>query len=83
MIGRNVSTLRLFHKLGVKYSTLTWNCHNAFADAAQVTVLEDPLDPVAARPAAPHWGGLSPLGTMIIREMNRLGMIVGDLCSVP
>ncbi|KAK5281064.1 hypothetical protein LTR99_011187 [Exophiala xenobiotica] len=76
MIGRNASTLRLYHKLGVKYATLTWNCHNAMADAAQVTVLEDSLDPDAARPAKPYWGGLSPLGTKIIREMNRLGIMV-------
>ncbi|KAJ9631192.1 hypothetical protein H2204_008277 [Knufia peltigerae] len=76
MIGRNASTLRLYHKLGAKYATLTWNCHNAVADAAQVTVLDDSLDPEAARPASPHWGGLSPFGTKIIREMNRLGMIV-------
>ncbi|KAJ9604559.1 hypothetical protein H2200_010672 [Cladophialophora chaetospira] len=76
MIGRNASTLRLFHRLGARYTTLTWNCHNAYADAAQVTVLEDPLDPEAARPARPRWGGLSPLGTSLIREMNRLGMII-------
>jgi membrane dipeptidase len=81
MIGRNASTLRLFHKLGVKYATLTWNCHNAFADAAQVTVLRDPLDPDAARPAPPHWGGLSPLGTKLIHEMNRLGVMVRAPCS--
>lgn len=78
MIGRNASTLRLYHKLGVKYATLTWNCHNAMADAAQVTVLDDSLDPDAARPAEPHWGGLSPLGTKIIREMNRLGIMVAS-----
>lgn len=78
MIGRNASTLRLYHSLGVKYATLTWNCHNAFADAAQVTVLEDSLSPEAARPAKPHWGGLSPLGTKMIHEMNRLGIIVSE-----
>ncbi|EXJ61020.1 membrane dipeptidase [Cladophialophora yegresii CBS 114405] len=76
MVGRNASTLRLFDKLGVKYATLTWNCHNAFADAAQVTVLDDSLDPEAARPAKPYWGGLSLLGTQLIREMNRLGMMI-------
>jgi len=83
MIGRNASTLRLYHSLGAKYATLTWNCHNAFADAAQVTVLDDSLDPEAARPAKPYWGGLSPLGTKLIREMNRLGIIVSMLPSRP
>ena len=79
MIGRNASTLRLYSSLGVKYATLTWNCHNAFADAAQVTVLDNSLDPDAAKPAKPYWGGLSPLGTRMIREMNRLGVIVSRL----
>ena len=73
MMGRNASTLRLFHALGARYATLTWNCHNAVADAAQITIGDDPL---AADVAKPHWGGLSPLGTKVIREMNRLGMIV-------
>lgn len=76
MVGRNASTLRLYKKLGVHYITLTWNCHNAAADATQVTVTDDPLDPESARPAKPHWGGLSPLGTQMIREMNRLGIMV-------
>ncbi|KIW92946.1 uncharacterized protein Z519_06795 [Cladophialophora bantiana CBS 173.52] len=76
MIGRNASMLRLYHRLGAKYATLTWNCHNAFADAAQVTVVDDSLGLGAARPANPYWDGLSTLGTKIIREMNRLGMIV-------
>jgi membrane dipeptidase len=76
MIGRNASTLRMYHKLGVKYATLTWNCHNAFADAAQLNLGDDPLAPEAAQPAKPYWGGLSPLGVKMIREMNRLGVIV-------
>ncbi len=77
MIGGSASILRLFQKLGTKFVTLTSNCHNACADAAQVTVLDDSLDLEAARPATPYWDGLSPLGTKIIHEVNRLGMIVG------
>ncbi|KIX05683.1 uncharacterized protein Z518_03655 [Rhinocladiella mackenziei CBS 650.93] len=76
MAGRNVSNLRLFYSLGARYTTLTWNCHNAFADAAQVTVLEDSLNADAAKPAKPHWGGLSLLGTQLMREMNRIGMMI-------
>ncbi len=76
MIGRTASTLWLYHKLGVKYVTLTWNCRNAIADAAQVTVLDDSLDPEAAQPAKPYWVGLSPLGVKTIRELNRLGIRV-------
>ncbi|KIW28927.1 uncharacterized protein PV07_04779 [Cladophialophora immunda] len=81
MIGRNASMLRLYHQLGARYVTLTHNCHNAFADAAQLAAHDDPHGLDAAIPAAPHWGGLSPLGTQLIREMNRLGMIV-DLAHV-
>lgn len=55
----------------MRYSTLTWNCHNIYADAALVsnaageTVVAPPL-----------WGGVSPAGRTLIREMNRLGMLV-------
>jgi membrane dipeptidase len=36
-IGTSISLLRLYRALGVKYATLTHNCHNPFADAALVT----------------------------------------------
>lgn len=67
-IGNRVSNLRHYHELGVRYSTLTHNCHNIYADAA---ILEHPL-----RKAEPHWHGVSPLGRKVINEMNRLGMLV-------
>lgn len=67
-IGNSVANLRLYHALGVRYATLTHNCHNKFADAA---VLENPL-----RKAEPKWGGVSPEGQKLIREMNRMGMFV-------
>lgn len=72
-IGNSVANLRHFHDLGVRYSTLTHNCHNRFADAA---ILENPL-----RKAEPHWGGVSPAGRRVINEMNRIGMLV-DLAHV-
>ncbi|CAD6574605.1 MAG: hypothetical protein ASARMPRED_006825 [Alectoria sarmentosa] len=75
-IGNSFANLRLYHSLGVKYATLTWNCHNAFADAALTT-------DSSGRTAAGHvyWGGLSQAGQVMITEMNRLGMLV-DLSHV-
>ncbi|WYZ38934.1 hypothetical protein EsH8_III_000848 [Colletotrichum jinshuiense] len=67
-IGNSVANLRRYHALGVRYSTLTHNCHNKFADAA---LLEHPF-----RKAEPLWHGLSPSGRRLINEMNRIGLIV-------
>lgn len=67
-----MSTIRLYHTLGVRAATLTWNCHNAFADAALI-----PSNSTGETIPAPyHRGGLTPAGRNLIREMNRLGMIV-------
>ena len=60
----------------MKYATLTWNCHNAFADAALIT--NSSGQTVAAHV---YWGGLSEAGQVMITEMNRLGMLV-DLSHV-
>ncbi|KAG0643192.1 membrane dipeptidase-domain-containing protein [Tuber brumale] len=62
-IGNSASNLRLYHSLGVRYVTLTHNCNNKYADSA--LPVNDTL-----------WGGLSDDGKDIIKEMNRLGMIV-------
>ncbi|KAK4127408.1 hypothetical protein N657DRAFT_611964 [Parathielavia appendiculata] len=67
-IGNSAAVLRQFHAVGVRYATLTHNCGNRFADAA---LWERPL-----RKAPPVWGGVSPQGRRLVREMNRLGMIV-------
>ncbi len=70
-IGNSASTLRNYHRLGVRYATLTWNCHNAYADAA--LTLDASGKPAVATPL---WHGLSPAGRALVREMNRLGMLV-------
>lgn len=75
-IGNSFSILRLYHSLGVRYATLTHNCHNAFADAALVT---NSLGQIVAAP--PLWGGVSERGQAMVKEMNRLGMLV-DLSHV-
>jgi len=76
-IGNSISTLRLYHQLGVRYATLTWNCHNKYADAALETG-----EGFKTTIAKPYWHGLSnPAGRDLIKEMNRLGMLV-DLSHV-
>lgn len=63
MIGNSAATLRLYHQLGVRYVTLNHNCNNKYSDSAL------PAD-------APFWNGLSADGEDMVREMNRLGMLV-------
>ncbi len=61
IIQGDVSALGRFYKLGVRYMTLTWSNTNEFADSSD---------------GPRRWGGLNPLGIQVVREMNRLGMIV-------
>lgn len=72
-IGNRAANIRRFYELGVRYATLTHNCHNKFADAALV---DSP-----PKISKPLWGGVSPLGQQLVREMNRIGMII-DLAHV-
>lgn len=65
-INSSLGTLRQLHELGVRYLTLTHNANTPWADSATDT-------PVA--------GGLTPFGREVVREMNRLGMMV-DLSHV-
>ncbi|WVQ65101.1 uncharacterized protein L199_003273 [Kwoniella botswanensis] len=70
MLGNSLAVLRTYHKLGVRYMTLTHSCNNAFADSAGI------FESVEER-----WGGLSKFGRALVPEMNRLGVIV-DLSHV-
>lgn len=74
-IGNSLSNLRSYYSLGVRYATLTHNCHNRYADAALLQI------PGGVKVAPPLWGGVSPAGKDVIKEMNRIGMIV-DLSHV-
>jgi membrane dipeptidase len=58
----DLASLRHFYDRGVRYVTLTHATANEIADSS--------YDP--ARP----WNGLSPFGEGVVREMNRLGMMV-------
>jgi membrane dipeptidase len=60
-IENSLAHLRLFHALGVRYMTLTHSDTTAWADSST---------------DAPRHGGLSPFGEEVVREMNRLGMLV-------
>lgn len=62
-IGNSASVLRTYHALGVRYASLTHTCHNIYADSSEAA-------------SGPLHGGLSVAGRAIVREMNRLGMIV-------
>ena len=60
-IENSLDLLRQYYALGVRYMTLTHNVTLDWADAA--------LD------SAKH-GGLTPFGEEVVREMNRLGMLI-------
>lgn len=65
-IENDLALLRAYHRLGVRYLTLTWNNTNEWADAC--------CD--AGKPKVKRHGGLTDRGREVVREMNRLGMIV-------
>ncbi|GGT23217.1 dipeptidase [Streptomyces kurssanovii] len=65
-INNSLATLRALYALGVRYMTLTHNDNIAWADSAT---------------DEPAVGGLSAFGHEVVREMNRLGMLV-DLSHV-
>ena len=65
-INDSLGTLRMMHRLGVRYMTLTHNENLPWADSAT----DEPI-----------LGGLSEFGRDVVREMNRIGMFV-DLSHV-
>jgi membrane dipeptidase len=65
-IDDSLGVLREFHRAGARYMTLTHSTTTTWADSAT---------------DAPKWDGLTPFGEAVVREMNRLGMMV-DLSHV-
>ena len=65
-IGNSLGALRQFQALGVRYMTLTHTSTTDWADSAT---------------DVPRHNGLTPFGEAVVREMNRLGLLV-DLSHV-
>ena len=61
-IQKNISMLKLFYRLGVRYMTLTHADNNEICDSC------------SAR--SPRWNGLSQFGKEVVKEMNNLGMMI-------
>ncbi|XP_032290370.1 uncharacterized protein [Drosophila virilis] len=59
-IGSSLGVLRSFYSLGARYLSLTHRCDVSWAGSS----------------ASPLEQGLSPFGKAIVREMNRLGMMI-------
>ncbi|ERL87010.1 hypothetical protein D910_04412, partial [Dendroctonus ponderosae] len=70
-LAGSLAVLRMLYHVGVRYLTLTSTCNTPWADCSHV---DNPGN-------APEHGGLTSFGKVVIREMNRLGMIV-DLSHV-
>lgn len=62
-LGEDVSLLQTFYDMGVRVSGFAHFAHNQFADSS--------TDPSKK----PRYGGLSPLGKELLKEMNRLGIV--------
>src|SRR3954471_2991173 len=65
-IQNDMGMLRNFYRLGVRYMTLTWSNTNEWADSS------GDLDDKDVQ----HHDGMTQFGREVIREMNRLGMMV-------
>lgn len=61
-IENSLAMLRIYHRLGVRYMTLT---HEAKSSEWAPAALDES-----------RTGGLTPFGTTVVREMNRLGMLI-------
>ena len=65
-INESLGVLRALYRLGVRYMTLTHNDNTSWADSATDVAVH---------------GGLTAFGREVVREMNRIGMLV-DLSHV-
>lgn len=61
-VGKDLTNLKYFFDRGIRYITLTHGKDNQICDSSYDTLHT--------------WGGLSPFGEEVVREMNRLGIMV-------
>lgn len=61
-IGKDINNLKMYYDMGVRYMTLCHTKDNDICDTSSQTENE--------------WGGLSPFGKKVVKEMNKLGMLV-------
>ena len=62
-IGGDLSNIETYYKKGVRYITLVHSSNNDLADSA-------------TDPAGPEHNGISEFGSKVVKEMNRLGIMV-------
>ncbi len=62
-IGKDLKNLSLFKSMGVTYMTLCHTKNNDICDTSN-------------RKIEKEWGGLSPFGSQVVKEMNRLGILI-------
>ena len=65
IIEGNLPVLRDFHRLGVRYMTLTHSFHTEWADSSGTTSIPEP-----------RHGGLTDFGREVVRTMNEVGMLI-------
>jgi len=61
-LGKDIANVKTFYDLGVRYITITHTRNNELGDSSTDEKKE--------------WNGLSPLGEQVVKEMNRLGILV-------
>jgi Zn-dependent dipeptidase, microsomal dipeptidase homolog len=61
-IQKDLSLLRLFYRMGIRYVTLTHAGNNEICDSCATKEKK--------------WNGVSPFGRRVIAEMNKLGMLI-------